>query len=484
MAAARTRSREGSAQSPNGRARRLTLPPSLMAAAAAFGEARISLIVGAGCSSESPTDLPMSRELSRRAHAQLIDDGVLAEGDCANPDDLSVLADAVAAKTGGQAELVMRMEPNRLQNAPPNEGYRCAVALMLEDIIRSIVTLNFDLSLNHALAEVGASDRVSTLRGPEQWPRMAARSIVYLHRNVEADPEELVLRSTQLNDDWRDGWQHISATAAISTPVCVFVGLGTPAEVLVASTNLVRTALSAHSIYLVGPGAREGSEFASRLGIDSAHYIQSGWGWFMLALSARTMREHARQLAEAATRIATTNETPAEDLGPCVDRLLGAGIVRVGKARGRWIHQKSEYVPLADAATTELVADLLSAVAAIERLTSSQISLDAEGVLEFRSGGRILGRVALASGRGVLSAEGLVTIVRQGLAVPTGVNPAPSVVVLGHVTSALTPVSPPADIVGGVSEGDITVASTEPTFITIADLNADLVAVVNAWSAV
>jgi hypothetical protein len=100
----------------------VTLPAALLEVASAFGEQRLSLVIGAGCSKELPTDLPLSREISVRAHEKLVDDTVLAPGECPSPEDLSVLADVVYAKLGRQFELVTRMEPNRLRNASPNEG--------------------------------------------------------------------------------------------------------------------------------------------------------------------------------------------------------------------------------------------------------------------------------------------------------------------------------------------------------------------------
>jgi hypothetical protein len=457
-----------------------TLPPDLLAAAAAFGDLRLSLVIGAGCSSEQPTDLALSRELSQRAHERLVDDAVLAAGDCDNPDDLSLLADVVFAKTGSQRELVDRMDPRRLRDAPPNEGYRCAVALMLEGIVRSVVTLNFDLALNHALAEVGAAGRISTLKGPEDWRLMSGRSIIYLHRNVDCDPEDLVLRTEQLDQGWRNGWQQIVATAAVSAPVCVFVGLGSRASVWVATTELVRQALSS-DVYLVGPGTWEASEFAGSLGIDADHYLRLGWGDFMAAIAARTLTEHRRDLVASAAQIADTNGWAREEIDGTLERLLKVGIVRLGQARGQWLRQRREYLPLGNETDNRLAADLLIGVALIEKATASEHRLAADNSVEFTIGDRILGRAVLASGGGVTTGEALSTRVRANLRSSLALDGPPSLVVLGATTAPIGSPAPPADLIDEPPTDDLVSGAFEPRFLTTQELRSNPGTVLETW---
>ncbi len=79
---------------------------------------------------------------------------MLEPGDCANPWDLSELATAVALKHGSQAALVERLPREKYQFAKANHGYLLAAALMAEGSVAYVVTLNFDLALSHAIAEV------------------------------------------------------------------------------------------------------------------------------------------------------------------------------------------------------------------------------------------------------------------------------------------------------------------------------------------
>lgn len=461
------------------------LPASLLAAAAAFGDARVCLVVGAGCSKDPPTDLPLSRELSERAYERLVDDGVLAAGDCLAPDDLSALADAVYVKApGSQSALVRRMEPERLRNAQANEGYLCAVALMLEGVVRTVVTLNFDLAINHALSAVGAGSRISTLRQPEDWAHVAQRSVVYLHRNVECEDDELVLRTDQLNASWRDGWQEIIARSAVSTPICVFAGLGTPASVWTASTKFVRDAFVAGDVFLVGPGPYAESAFAASLEIDAEMYIELGWNTFMRALAARALLEHERALVADAAAISTANDESVEDITGTTSRLFHAGLVAIGRARGWWVHQIQEYLPVADATANRQMADLIMGVSLMERTSGSEVQLGPEDVVEFYQGRRLLGKAMLASGGGVLSAEAVASKIRRRLTTSPVTGLPPSLVILGSVTAPFATVAPPPDLIGEAAESrDIVFGQLEPLFVTLQELRADPSGTIDRWDA-
>lgn len=211
------------------------IPSSLLASAAAAGDERICLVIGAGCSYDTPTRLPLSKDLAREAFEQLVADRVINPEDCGDPGNLALLADAVYVATGGQGELIRRMRPARFRTAQPNVGYRFAAALMLEGVVRTIVTLNYDLAMTTALAEVGAGDRVACIKCPEEWDRGMGRLVVYLHGNIEGDWEKLVFRTCQLTDDWKDRWEQVAAQASLAAPTLVFAGLGSPAPILTIS---------------------------------------------------------------------------------------------------------------------------------------------------------------------------------------------------------------------------------------------------------
>src|SRR5437867_3568034 len=210
----------------------MPLPADLLGAIAHADGGRVVMVTGAGCSFEEPTALPLARECALDVHRLLILDGVLTAGQCTNPEDLSCVTDAVRLQLGTQAPVVERLPINRFRNAQPNDGHLRVAAMMREEAIRAVVTLNFDLAFSTALAQVGAEE-VITLNGPQDHHRMGAVNLIYLHRNAHADPEDWILSTEAMENAWRGQWEGVIASAMLAAPVTVFAGLGTPAAVLI-----------------------------------------------------------------------------------------------------------------------------------------------------------------------------------------------------------------------------------------------------------
>src|SRR5438094_8329073 len=132
------------------------VPSDLLRAISSAGGGKLALVVGAGCSVEVPTGVPVAGICSQEVHRRLVADGVLQDGDCADPADLSLVADVVFAKKNSQRDVVERFrEQYDLKLAPPNRGYLLAAAMLCEGAVSSVVTLNFDLAISNALSELG-----------------------------------------------------------------------------------------------------------------------------------------------------------------------------------------------------------------------------------------------------------------------------------------------------------------------------------------
>ena len=148
-----------------------TLPSDLLQAISSPSGGRVVLVLGAGCSTEAPTSLPLTSDLSAQCYRQLVDDGILGEGEVDDPCDLSAIAEAIFQKTGHQHALIERFPQDEFRQAEPNEGYLIMAALLMEGAIADALTLNFDLAARSALAHLGARASVSTVRGPEEAPK-------------------------------------------------------------------------------------------------------------------------------------------------------------------------------------------------------------------------------------------------------------------------------------------------------------------------
>jgi hypothetical protein len=432
----------------------MALPPELLQAVSSPGGGKIALVLGAGCSVEVPTNIPVSTVCSTEIHRCLVADGILQDGDCANPADLSALADAVFTKRNSQRDVVERLRDQYgLKLATPNDGYWIAAALLCEGVISSVVTLNYDLALSTALSELGADKLVGVVERPEDLAHQKIINLYYLHRNANAeDPESWVLRTAALNVEWKGHWEPIIANKVLAAPVVLFAGLGTPVAVLIESTKLLRAALPAVTkLYLADPGDMASSKFFQALGLDAAHYIPSGWGALMEALSKRLLEEQIAKLGQAAVRKTQEDHLPNEDIARLLSALQNMGIVSVGKLRAYWLLYEKPY-RVFDENILGLLADLLLALATIARVSGAEALIIEDGRVEFRRAGRTVTSFIIASGsghRGRIAVEAEVQKRRAKYSqCPT------AALVAGTSASWTTLPTPPKDIVEGEESKD------------------------------
>lgn len=210
------------------------------------------------------------------------------------------------------------------------------------------MTLNFDVAASSALASLGAGAVVSTVRGPDDYQRLGARNLVYLHRDINSAPDDLILRADALDEAWRDHWEEVVARRVLAGPVTVFVGLGSPAAILIETTRRILDAVGRFgaSAYVVGPDDRNESTFFAELGLDPDQYIQLGWGDFMGRLAARLAGEHLAKLVLSCDQLSDDRGLPREDVANVCERLSQLGLVRQGRLRAHWLLESRPYVPL------------------------------------------------------------------------------------------------------------------------------------------
>lgn len=450
----------------------LSLPPKLLAAVADEAGGRVVLVVGAGCSVEDPTNLPLSRDCALDAHRRLTADGVISEGDCQNSEDLSAVADSVRQATGLQESLVERLPLARFRNAEPNHGHRLAAALMREGTLKAVVTLNFDMALSTALANLGATE-VEILSGPQDHSRMGQRNLVYLHRNVDAAPEEWILSTDALGTAWQGQWEEVIAGAMLSAPVTIFAGLGSPAAVLVESARRIRAAVpTGVETYQVDPSPLGSSAFSEELQMGEENYIQSGWVDFMKALAARLVLEHAIAIEKAAARVQADQGIGPEDVTPLCDSIAKLDLLELGELRARWMIEKASYLPHA-AVDPRHPAQLLLAVALVARVTESTPHFDPSGLVYFEKNGTIVGVARVVAGQGLINWVTLETRLQRMKRGAVDEFAPLGCVIVASVTRPTVPISPPPDLVTDAEEGNILSGQTGPRIVTVEELHAD-----------
>ncbi|NOT02175.1 MAG: hypothetical protein HOP29_16315 [Phycisphaerales bacterium] len=455
----------------------MPLPPEMLQAVTSPGGGKLSFVIGAGCSIEAPTSVPVAWVCSKEVHRRLVEDGVIKDGDCSDPCDLSLVADTVFSKTGSQKPVVGRFsEQYDLKLAAPNAGYLILAAMLCEGAISSVVTFNFDLAMTNALSHLGVGNSIGVVDSPDDLPRRKARNVYYLHRNVNAsDPETWVLRSAALETEWKGHWQSIIAGSVLASPIVVFAGLGTPISVLVETTSLIRAALPAATKYFqVDPSEKEKSKVFVALKIDDAAYLQKPWCEFMEELSKRFVSECIALLDAAMHKKVRDDRLTAEDTTALLIRLSTLGLVSLGKARAQWLLHEKPYCPDDDTGRAQL-ADLFLAARLIARVAHADLQIADDGLVEFHRDGRVVAVYALVSGRGHRGKAAIEAQIelRRSQFRSRSVPPL-GALVGGTSDSWAMQLSPPEDVVRGPAAEDIVTGPTSLPLIHIGELRADM----------
>ena len=355
-------------------------------------------VLGAGCSVEPPTSLPLAPECSLAAHQRLVDDGVIAEGACADPSSLEDVADLVVATTGSKSDLVSRLPRQRFRLATPNRGHDILAALMDERIVRAALTTNFDFAINAALAKAGIDD-VTLIDGADDHQDLGNASVIYLHRSAYAPEEEWVLTSDEVHKGWENAWNEMLAGAVLTAPAVVFIGMGTLVGVLLASATRVREAVpDARSVFQVDLMPREESKAFEVLRPEADNYIQMGWIAFAEELGERVNQQHLLELVASCEVLVSGNDWGDIDVQQIKDGLAAGGLLAFGSARARWFLEDGDYLAWRRIRPA-WIAEFVIALEKSRIELAAEIGLAGDGTVAFTKDGRALGALGYLHGQ-------------------------------------------------------------------------------------
>jgi hypothetical protein len=252
-----------------------------------------------------------------------------------------------------------------------------------ENVISSILCLNYDLALEHAMALVGAIE-VEPLVRPQDIARMKAHNIIYIHRNVnEQDREKWIVRTASLDHEWKNGWGSLLAQRVLVSPVVIFIGLGSPAGVLTDTTTRVLSILGDVAVFQVDPSAADENSFFAALGLDESAYIECGWIEFMEALSARVCAEQLQALRILCARLIAEERLPIDNIEGVLSELAILNIVQLGELRAHWLLDQSPYAP-ANQQLNQIMSPLLISAEAVRRKVAADQVRFEKGIIDYR----------------------------------------------------------------------------------------------------
>jgi hypothetical protein len=375
------------------------VPGPLVAAVTSAAEDQLSLVLGAGCSMDAPTDLESAGSYARRCHDDLVLQGVIKDG-CCDKSDLGALADAVFDAAKSQKPLVDILRPI-LANAQPNEGHKIAAALMAEHIVGLILTLNFDRAMSTAIAMIAPHANITIVHEVDDLGQKTRRGLIYLHGNVESTDDKWILRTTQIDGTWDGLWQEYVAHDFALTPNVVFAGLGSPTPVISTTVTKVRSVLPhPENVFQVDALPSAANKLAIALSIAPGAYVESCWTGFMKAISAYAVRKFFRNLADRHPRFCSDNGYAVNDL-TLVLAAIPFDILKFGKLRASWFLDKSEYRTFRDTAL-DLMVDILRALALAINITGATACVPVEDGMDIRRDGRLLFKIFSVSGGGTM----------------------------------------------------------------------------------
>jgi hypothetical protein len=308
------------------------------------------------------------------------------------------LADAVFGATGSQDALVDILKPE-LSNATPNDGHKIAAALLAEQIVGLILTLNFDRAVDAAIATIAHGETIAIVHSIEDLSVRTRFAVVYLHGNVEAPPGKWILRQAQIDASWEDTWQKYVVEDLAMTPSVVFAGLGSPTPVISDTVLRVSEALPAgKKIYQVDAVDSARNELAQALQVAAANYVVASWTGFMRKIGETVAREFLHRISERSPGFCAKNRHPAEDITSALSA-LPHDMLALGRLRASWFFDKSEYKPFRTANLDHLV-DIVRTVSIALRIVEADACVPVEDGMEFRRDGKMLLRVFSCSGAG------------------------------------------------------------------------------------
>lgn len=379
-----------------------TIPAELLQSLAAPGGGQVALVIGAGCSVGHPTSIPLAGDLSEAVERQLVLNGRLQENQCANPRDLAALASLVFQICNNQVELVQCFPIQQMRLARANLGYKLLVALMAEGAISHVLSLNFDLAIQNAAAELGIE--IATIAAVNE-PVPIRAALVQLHGNANSEPDNLVLRTEVMDEEWIGQWHQVVAQQVLAAPTVLFAGLGSPAPVLTTTVGMIQNALGGNkALYQADiiPFAHSG--FAAQLEIPEQRYIQGSWDAVVTRLAERIAAQQVDSLSRSGRALLAENhqsETDIERFTGIAAKLVGQSLLTLGKMRAFADLDRDKLYRPHSVRDDEFMSEPMLRLAQVAERFGLETAPTPAGTWMLRRNGQQIAQIMLATGGGV-----------------------------------------------------------------------------------
>jgi hypothetical protein len=196
----------------------------------------------------------------------------------------------------------------------------------------------------------------------------------------------------------------------------------------------------------------------------------------MEKLGSRLVEQHVTSLSDAVAQRVTEDELDTEDLTAIIEWLKRIGLVDLGRLRSRFLFRDQVYEPDTKIGR-HLVADLLHALGAIERLSGAQARLSTDGVVEFVRDGRVVSAFVVVSGCGSRGRVAMENLINGRLRELRSRSVVPQGALIGGSPGWEERISPPVDIAIDDPAASIVTSASSPLLVTVEDIRATRVTV-------
>jgi hypothetical protein len=286
--------------------------------------------------------------------------------------------------------------------ARANLGYKLLVALMAEGAVSHVLSLNFDLAIQNAAAELGIE--IETIAAVNE-PVPIRAALVQLHGNANSEPDQLVLRMEAMNGDWVGQWHQVVAQQVLAAPTVLFAGLGSPAPVLTSTMAMIQGALGGNkALYQadIVPFAQSG--FAAQLEIPEQRYIQGSWDAVLTRLADRIAAQQVDSLSRNGRALLVENnygEADLERFTHIASKLAGHSLLTLGKMRAFADLDRDKLYRPHTVRDDELMSEPMLRLVQIAERFGLDTAPTAAGTWTLQRNGQPVAQIVLATGGGV-----------------------------------------------------------------------------------
>lgn len=298
----------------------LDIPEHLLRA---LDRGSVAPLFGAGCSAETPANLPTASQLAEN----------LSTSSQAQLSSLEEVADRIYAE-GGWQEFARALPITEWRAKPPNESHRVLAELCKEGCIQTLLTTNWDTLVERALSEIGQPHSVIVRAQSLDTEQVGPVQVIKINGCITS-PEFIKATTGDLaSEEWLEDWKSALFETTLRTHSLLCVGYSgaskaatsTVAQLVSSGERTMLDTVVDISSYDDMMRSDHGRDFLNALHLEAGSYVESTADAFfravrdsMYQLSLTYVRTESRAML---TEIARSTSVPPDELHTALEHVV------------------------------------------------------------------------------------------------------------------------------------------------------------------